>query len=774
LTQRRLFELEVKPPEEIIGRDTLLEKLQDLLKISAGERKCNIIGIYGIPGVGKSALASYFASKNQNNSIDFPDGIIALNVNDKDVDTLLGTLSHYLKSQDPETNSLDILNKARTLLRERKILLIFDNVDRAKDIEKIKDLIQGAERSCPVIVTSRKIDLLYDLDISDDGLINVDPLSSPDSLLMLKSLAKTKVKEIEKSLDAAHTITTLLGGLPLALQIASRTLRRRLSISIPNLESYVELLEQAREEWKLSRDLTESEDPNLNLRTSFCLSLKQLKPEEASFFISLSICPLDKFSTEEARAIGKALSLSKEEDVNDCLNHIWDVSLINHHEDSNQYYVHPLIHQFAAEELACDSELKEKVEGQYADYFIQLLNNSPEDKKYEHLDSILRVAKILNDQDRQEYTFTGNILNQLKRKKYDPKYGVKIANEFHVLSERFENWEEFVYFGFQKVDFLIKQGNCSDAITTLNSIESRIKNKTGYLLKCRAILLNRRGGLFRKEKKNLDAAITDFNDSLKIGKDLDLKKHQAIVLNSRGTCFKEKNDLDKAKEDLEKSLAISKSLQQNREIINHIGQVVNSLGRIYQRLGDRNTAKSEEYYDTAMNYLKESCDIRRTQNKGTELANALNSYGQLLCKIQEFSKAEAAFDESIEIEKEKGIDRGLGDCLNNKGKMYFKQGKYPEALETFKESLKFADNKGLAMAHNSLGQIYEKMNDLDSAITEFIKSFEINEKEQINYQQGLQDVTPRLVKALKKRNREQESLKYCERAKEKLPTINIG
>jgi tetratricopeptide (TPR) repeat protein len=766
-----LFELEVAPPEIMIGRDSLLDKLQDLLEIKSGKRKCNIIGIYGIPGVGKSALASCFADKNKNNSADFPDGIVALHVNDKDIDTLLGSLSYYLKSQDREIKLLDPRNRSRILLREIKILLIFDNVDRTKDIEKIKTIIEGAKISCPVIVTTRKIDLLYDLNIPEDGLINVDPLSSEESLEMLKKLRPSQVKKIEKSLDAAHTITTLLGGLPLALQIASRTLHMQLSRSIPNLERYVELLEQAREEWKLSRDLTESEDPNLNLRTSFRLSLKQLKPKEANFFISLSICPLDRFSIEEARAIGKVISLSKEQDVDDYLNYIWGVSLINYSEDLNQYYFHPLIHQFAAEELADDPKLKEKVEGQYADYFIQLLNNSPKDEKYKHLDSILRVAKILNDQDREEYIFAKRVLDKLRSKKYDPKYGVKIANEFHILSERLENWKEFIDFGFQKVDFLIDQSSYSEGIKTLTFIQSRIENKGDYLLKDTAILLNRRGGLFRKEEKNLDAAITDFNDSLKIGKDLDLKKHQAIVLNSRGTCFKEKNDLDKAKEDLEKSLAISKSLQQDREIINHIGQVVNSLGRIYQRLGDQNTAKSEEYYDTAMNYLKESCDIRRTQNKGTELANALNSYGQLLCKIQEFSKAEAAFDESIEIEKEKGIDRGVGDCLNNKGKMYFKQGKYPEALETFKESLKFADNKGLAMAHNSLGQIYEKMNDLDSAITEFIKSFEINEKEQ--NQKGLDEVTPRLRKALKSLGRESESLDYSQRAKAKSPPIKL-
>jgi Tfp pilus assembly protein PilF len=689
---------------------------------------------------------------------------------------LLGTLSHYLKSQDPETNSLDVLNKTRTLLRERKILLIFDNVDRAKDIEKIKDLIQGAERSCPVIVTSRKIDLLYDLGISDDGLINVDPLSSADSLLMLKSLAKNRVEAIEKSPDAAHTITTLLGGLPLALKIASDVLRMKLGKpSLPNLQKYVELLEQAREEWKLHRYFTEGEDPAKNLRISFRLSLKQLKQKEANFFVSLSICPLDRFSIEEAQAIGKVISLGKDKDIYDYLEYISDVSLINFSEDLDcPYYFHPLVHQFAAEELVDNPRLKQKVEGQYADYFIQLLNNSPKDEKYKHLDSILRVAKILNDQDREEYVFAKHILNELERKKYNQEYGVKIANEFYILSERFENWEEFVYFGFQKVDFLSHQSIYSEGIRILTSIESIIENKGDYLLKHKAILLNKRGVLFRKEGKNLDTAIIDFNESLRIGKDLRWEKHVAIVLNGRGTCFVKKDDLDKAKEDLEESLTISKNLPSDSEIINHIGQVVNSLGRIYQRLGDRNKLKSEEYYDKAMNYLKESCEIRRKQHDYRGLAFALNSYGQFLCKIQNFSEAENAFDESIKIEKEKGTDRGVGDCLNNKGKMYFEQRTYQKALETFTESLKFLDNTGLAMVHNSLGKTYEKMNDLDSAITEFIKSFEINEKEQINYQQGLQDVTPRLIKALKKRNREQESLQYCQRAKEKLPTINIG
>lgn len=782
------FELEINFPERLIGRDQLLEKLEDLLIRS--QCQCNIVGIYGIPGVGKSALAAYFASKHRTDWDNFPDGIVALRVNDKDTEMLLKELSRYLEPTIEKEALTDISATVQRLLRGKRALLIFDNADRARDLEKIRELIEVAKRYCFVIVTSRRIDLLYELDISDEGLINVEVLPEKEALDLLEMCLQRKAKVIGRSLNAATTITNLLGGLPLALQIAGRTLRMRLAKpGLPNLESYARLLEQAREEWRLPGDLVKSDDPERNLRISFHLSLKQLRQKEADFFICLSICPSDQFSRDEAEAVGEVIGLKRSQDIDQCFYAIWDVSLIDFVENGaellesseadDRYQLHPLIHQFAAEELANRPDLKERVERQYANYFINLLKSSSNQKINEHLDSMVRVAKLLNEQDREEYNFAKYILDYFERNQSARRHGVRIATEFYNLSKRLENWQELVDFGFRKVDFLSLLNEYESGIETLTQMQPLLSNITNE--ECRLLniakLLNRRGGLCSKERLYPDA-MRDFDESLSIGRRLGNEHHVSIALNSRGSCLEDQGQLDQAKQDFEESLSISRRLLTNQHsyVLNkHTGQVLTSLGRIYQRLGDRRKSESNNYYSRAKEYLRESCEIRRRQSDDKSLAIALDSYGQILCKLKEFEQAESAFDESIDIEKRNGTNKGAGTVLNNKGAMLVEQEKYEAAIAAFKESLiflsKVPDQKGLAMVHNRLGQAYEKIGELKLAIEEFKQSFEINEKKLRNSQKGLQDVAPRLIRLLKALGKDQESRQYCQRAKTIAPTI---
>jgi len=68
------------------GRDKELEDLEKLLiKNNQKEKISSIVGLTGSGGIGKSTLACHFAKKYQNY---FPDGVIGLRVDRKDVDTI--------------------------------------------------------------------------------------------------------------------------------------------------------------------------------------------------------------------------------------------------------------------------------------------------------------------------------------------------------------------------------------------------------------------------------------------------------------------------------------------------------------------------------------------------------------------------------------------------------------------------------------------------------------------------------------------------------------
>ena len=64
--------------------------MENVLLFQEGEKVCSIVGLTGGGGVGKSALAYHFATVHQDK---FPDGVIGLRVDKKDVNTIARRLA---------------------------------------------------------------------------------------------------------------------------------------------------------------------------------------------------------------------------------------------------------------------------------------------------------------------------------------------------------------------------------------------------------------------------------------------------------------------------------------------------------------------------------------------------------------------------------------------------------------------------------------------------------------------------------------------------------
>ena len=116
---------------------------------------CHLKSVTGVPikilagagGIGKSALACHFAELHR---ADFPDGVIGLRVDGKDVDTIAREFARCSGEEiDPEDerNATTIM---QDLFRHRRALLIFDGAEAAA----IRSLLPGGDR-CSVVVTTR-------------------------------------------------------------------------------------------------------------------------------------------------------------------------------------------------------------------------------------------------------------------------------------------------------------------------------------------------------------------------------------------------------------------------------------------------------------------------------------------------------------------------------------------------------------------------------------------------------------------------------------------
>lgn len=236
-----------------------MQQLEDLLLKRQGSKLCSIVGLAGAGGIGKSALACHFATQYRG---EFPDGVIGIQVNGKDVDTIAREFVRRIGAElDPE-DERDAATIMQEVFAHRRMLLIFDNADQAK----IKVLRPGGNR-CAVIITTRDRNLPLSLDIPDESTIDLPPLPEPDSWRLLeKILGEERVAAEE---EAAREIIQLVGNLPLALQIVGAALRQKRR----SLADYAASLRE--EKTRLAR-LKVRGDEELNVNASLTLSVELL------------------------------------------------------------------------------------------------------------------------------------------------------------------------------------------------------------------------------------------------------------------------------------------------------------------------------------------------------------------------------------------------------------------------------------------------------------------------------------------------------------------
>jgi tetratricopeptide (TPR) repeat protein len=192
-----------------IGRRAELETLSSTLVRPDAARICVL---HGMAGVGKTAIAIAAARSVTD---DFPDGCLFLDFQGHTPGAPVAVPSEGLRrvlallgvSGDKIPSDIDgRANLLQALLRERRMVLVFDNVRTAGQIR----LMLPAEPGCRVIVTSRN--RLQALD--DAWSIGLDVLPPADALELFRAIAGSVGPDDED-------IVAQCGMLPLALRIAA-------------------------------------------------------------------------------------------------------------------------------------------------------------------------------------------------------------------------------------------------------------------------------------------------------------------------------------------------------------------------------------------------------------------------------------------------------------------------------------------------------------------------------------------------------------------------
>jgi hypothetical protein len=172
-----------------VGRETDLEQLTGLLDEAAGQSASVVISaIAGTAGVGKTALAVYWARQVQSR---FPDGQLYVNLRGYDMGAALSpgqVLEGFLRALDVPATEVpgDVDAQAalyRSLVDARRMLVVLDN---ARTADQVRPLLPGGPH-CFALVTSRS--RLSGL-VARDGARRLDlaPLGQTDAVTLLREI----------------------------------------------------------------------------------------------------------------------------------------------------------------------------------------------------------------------------------------------------------------------------------------------------------------------------------------------------------------------------------------------------------------------------------------------------------------------------------------------------------------------------------------------------------------------------------------------------------
>ncbi|TDV57807.1 AfsR/SARP family transcriptional regulator [Actinophytocola oryzae] len=299
-----------------------------------------VLVISGMPGVGKSAFAIRLAHEVRTR---FPDGQLFIDLHGYSEHLPLSparVLSRILPalglpSTQVPTDLEDLTNTYRSLVADRRILLVLDNAANAK---QVSDLIPAAPASAVLITSRSQMPSLAAL--SGARLLSLPPLSPRDAEQLIRSILATAPQPADTEVAQ---IIELCGHLPLAMRIAATAYlhnSRPLSDFINELEQHDRLAA-----------LTIADDPRATVRAVFDLSYRTLSPDAARLFRLLSLVPGPDFCRNCAQHVAGVSATQAEQS----LGELTAASLI-HPGRPRHYRFHDLVRLYAHDRCVTEDD----------------------------------------------------------------------------------------------------------------------------------------------------------------------------------------------------------------------------------------------------------------------------------------------------------------------------------------------------------------------------------------------------------------------------------
>jgi predicted ATPase/DNA-binding winged helix-turn-helix (wHTH) protein/Flp pilus assembly protein TadD len=338
-----------------VGRELELRRIAEQLS----DPECRLLTIVAPGGMGKTRLAVEVAERV---GATFADGVyFAPFAPVSDSEQMVFVVAESVGL------SLDARAEPRTqlisYLAAKEMLLVLDNLEHLSKLDLIADILTAAPR-IRVLATSReRLNLHAEWTFELGGLGAPPPGSDPegasdDAFDLFVGSARRVQHDFsagERTEDVVRRICRLVGGMPLAIELAAGW------CELLSVEEIAAEIDRGLD--FLDTDLRDIPDRQRSIQTVFDASWARLTPDERGVFMKLSVFR-GGFTRAAATAIADAgLPM---------LRRLSNKSMISTTHD-NRYAVHELLRQFGERQLA-DAELTSQVRRAHSDHFLSWLS----------------------------------------------------------------------------------------------------------------------------------------------------------------------------------------------------------------------------------------------------------------------------------------------------------------------------------------------------------------------------------------------------------------
>ena len=742
------------PTPHFQGRQPELSALLDHLQPGAAVTLC------GPGGIGKTALAAEALAQFSPDR--FPDGIIFHTFYRQPEATL--ALEHVARSygHDPRPTPADA---TRMALAGKRALLVLDGTENADDLGAVLACATG----CGVLITSRRRG-----DAPDPTLrFDLGPLEEAQAVALLQAWGGRRADDEE----AAVAICRLVGGLPLAIQLAGAYLAR----TDEEATDYLTWLESTP---LAALDFGQRQRESVPLTLE--RSLERVSEEARA---ALGLVGLMGFAPFGREAIAAGLE-TEEGEAGRVLGELVDYSLLTR-QDGRYVVTHALVHTYAQQRLSPGEKARVRLTVYYlalaqwtSDHAVlnaerpHLLTTMDEAHRREDWKTVLgfaialddwldlrghwtdRVAVLrwaldatrrLGDRWNEEICLsrlggTCTALGQVKQAIQYCQKALEIAREIgdrggegHALGHLgnvyfcLGQMEQAIEHCTQALEIAREIGNrrgegshldqLGNAYTVLGQVEQAIEHYTQALQIAREIG-NRGGegqalgnlGSAHVALGQMEQAIKYHQQALEIQREIGNRRGEGNALGSLGLAYWHLGQVEQAIEYCRRGLEIAREIGDRGGEGAHLG----NLGNAYQNLGQMEQAI--EYYTQALEISREIGDRR---NEGAWLGNLGRAYADL----EQMEQAIEYYTQALQITREVGDRGGERTLLGNLGDAYRDLGQLKEAIEYYNQALQIAreigHQRGEVTYLSSLGLAYCSLGQVEKAIEPYTQALEV-------------------------------------------------